>query len=77
MMILNFTTISTLVNKIKFAYILINTKYFIYRVINSWFIRKTNLKHINISTKKLIGIGGKEGKISKIVKIEIDINKHL
>ena len=56
---------------------LINTGYLIYKVINSQFIRKTDLKHINIPTKKLIEIKKKEEKISEIVKIKININRYL
>ena len=77
MMILNLITISILINGIKFVYMLINIGYLIYKVINSRFIRKVGLERINISTKKLIGIGGKEGRISEIVKAEINIDKYL
>ena len=66
----------TLINKIKFIYILINTNYLIYKIINSKFIRKTNLKYINIPTKKLIEMKEKENQINKMIKTEININKY-
>ena len=56
---------------------MIDTGYFIYKIINSWFIRKADLKYINIFIKKLIGIEKKEKKISKIIKAEIDIDGYL
>ena len=56
---------------------LIDTGCLVYKMISSWFIKKVDLEHINIPTKKLIGIKGKERKINKIIKAEIDINGHL
>ena len=76
-MISNPIIISTLINGMKFIYTLINTGYLVYKIINSQFIRKVNLKCINISTKKLIEIEKKEERISKIIKTEIDIDGHL
>ena len=68
--------ISTIIKRIKIIYILINTNCLIYKTISSMFIRKAGLKHINISTRKLIGIGEKKDHINKIIKIKIDIDKH-
>ena len=67
-------TISTIIERIKIIYTLINTSYFVYRIISFIFIRKTGLKCINISTRKLIEIKEKEDCINEIMKIEIDIN---
>ena len=72
----NLITIFTLINKIKFTHILINTKYFIYKIINFIFIRKVGFKRINIPTRKLIEIRRREGHINKVVKVEIDIDRH-
>ena len=49
-------TISTIIKKIKIAYTLIDINYLIYKTINSIFIKKINLEHINIPIKKLIKI---------------------
>ena len=43
---------------------------------NSRFIRKINLEHINILKKNLMEIGKKENKISEVIKVEININKY-
>ena len=40
------------------------------------FVKKTSLKHINIPTRKLIGIRGKKSRINKIIKVKINIDKH-
>ena len=76
MMISHLITVFIIIKKMKIVYMLINTDCLIYETISSIFIRKADLKHINIPTKKLIGIRGKEGCINKIVKIEIDIDKY-
>ena len=69
-------TVSIIIKKIKIVHMLINTGCFVYGAINSIFIKKTGLKHINIPTKKLIKIKKKKSRINKVVKIKININKH-
>ena len=76
MMIFYLITISIIIEGMKIAYMLIDIGCLAYGAISSIFIRKAGLEHINIPTRKLIGIRGKEGLINKIIKIEINIDKH-
>ena len=75
-MIFHFIIIFIIIEKRNKAYILINIKCIIYKVISFRFIKKANFKCINILIKKLIGIEGKEGCINKIVKVDMDINRY-
>ena len=68
--------ISIIVEGMKITYILINIGCLTYGAINSIFIRKAGLEHINISIRKLIEIRGKKNYINKIIKIKIDIDRH-
>ena len=57
-------------------YILIDIRCLMYKIISFRFIREIGLEYIDISTRKLIGVGGKKNCINKIVKINIDINRY-
>ena len=75
-MIFHLITVSTIIEKKNEVYILINTRYFTYKAISSRFVKKTGLKCIDISIRKLIGIKEKKNHINKIIKINIDIDRY-
>ena len=64
-MIFHSITISIIIKRMKIVYILINTGYLTYKTINFIFIRKADLKYINIPTKKLIKIKKKKAILTK------------
>jgi hypothetical protein len=65
----------SLVNRIVFANIIINTKCFIYRICNSHFAQKYNLIYIKVNLLYIKGFNGKiKIKIDEIVVVDLDFD---
>ena len=65
-MIFYFITVFIIIEKRNKVYILINIRCFVYKIINSRFVREAGFEYINILTRKLIEIEKKKTVLIKL-----------